>query len=445
MQVTETAAEGLKREYAITIAAAEIAAKVDEKLVAARADFAMRGFRKGKAPMSLMKKMFGKSVTGETIQELVDETMRAHLAQNDHRPAMQPDVKIANENFQDGEDLALTIAYELLPDVPAVAYGEIAVEKMVVAVDDSAVDEAIENLAQNASDYEDAAEGPAAEDKDQVVIDFLGKIDGEAFEGGAAEDFPLTLGSGQFIPGFEAQLVGAKVGEERAVEVSFPENYGAKNLAGKAAVFDVTVKAVKAPKPAEINEDLAKKYGAESLDALKGDIRTRIEGEYAQASRAHLKRKVLDALDTAVDFDLPPTMVNVEARQIAHQLWHEENPEVHGHDHPAVDPTDEHVATARRRVKLGLLLAQIGSANEIRVTDEELQTALIRQARQYPGQERQFYEWARNDQNALNQIQAPIYEDKVVDFILEQANVTEKPVSKDDLEKALEALETETV
>lgn len=275
------------------------------------------------------------------------------------------------------------------------------------------------------------------------MIDFLGKVDGEAFDGGAAEDYPLVLGSGSFIPGFEEQLVGVKVGEEKNVEVKFPEEYGAENLAGKDAVFECTVKAVKEPVAAEINDELATKFGAEDLAALKAQISERLEVEYAGAARQVMKRALLDQLDEKVSVDLPPSLVEAEAKQIAHQLWHEENPDVQGHDHPEVEPTAEHNKLAERRVKLGLLLAELGQKAEVTVTDAEMTQAIMNQARQYPGQERAFFDFVRQNQQMQQQLRAPIFEDKVVDHVAEQATVTEKEVSKDDLEKAVEALDDE--
>nr|MDA3889293.1 trigger factor [Allgaiera sp.] len=275
----------------------------------------------------------------------------------------------------------------------------------------------------------------------QLVIDFLGKVDGEAFDGGAAEDYPLVLGSGSFIPGFEEQLVGAKAGDEVEVKVSFPSEYGAANLAGKDAVFACTVKSVKEPKPAEVNDELAKKYGAEDLAALKTQIGERLEEEYKDATRAVMKRALLDQLDALVSFELPPSLVEAEAKQIAHQLWHEENPEHQGHDHAEVEVTDEHTTLATRRVRLGLLLAEMGRKNEIEVTDSEMTQAILSQARQYPGQERAFFDFVQQNQEIQQQIRAPLFEDKVVDHIVSHAKVDEKEATKDDLQKAVEALD----
>ncbi|WP_306046657.1 trigger factor [Nioella sp. MMSF_3534] len=441
MQVNETLNEGLKRGYEITITGAELEAKVNEKLEEARPEVAMKGFRKGKVPMALLKKQFGPRVMGEAMQESVDGAMQAHLEESGDRPAMQPEVKMVNEDWKEGDDVVVSMSYEKLPEIPEVDYKALSLEKLVVAPAEDDVQDALKNLAESAQNF--ATKKGKAADGDQVVIDFVGKVDGEAFEGGSAEDYPLVLGSNSFIPGFEEQLVGVKAGEEKAVEVSFPEEYGAEHLAGKAAVFDCTVKEVKKPVAAEIDDELAQKYGAEDLAALKGQIEERLKAEYAGAARAVMKRKLLDQLDQAVKFDLPPSLVEAEAKQIAHQLWHEENPDVHGHDHPEIEPTDEHNGLAERRVRLGLLLAELGQKNEVQVSDAEMTQAIMNQARQYPGQERQFFEFIQQNQAAQQQLRAPLFEDKVVDFVFEMSSVTEKEVTKDELQAAVEALEEE--
>lgn len=441
MQVTETLNEGLKRGYKLVVTAAELDAKVDEKLADAAPEIEMKGFRKGKVPMALLKKQFGERLLGEAMQESVDGAMAKHFEDSGDRPAMQPKVEMTNEDWKPGNDVEVDMSYEALPEIPEVDLSKIKLEKMVVEADDKAVDEALQNLADSAQNFEDRKKGSKAKDGDQVVIDFVGKVDDVAFEGGSAEDFALTLGSGQFIPGFEEQLVGTKAEEEKAVEVSFPEEYGNAELAGKPAVFDVTVKAVKAPKPAEIDDELAKKFGADDLDALKGQVSERIGAEYTGAARAVMKRALLDELDKVVSFDLPPSLVEAEANQIAHQLYHEENPDVEGHDHPEVEPTDEHKTLAERRVRLGLLLAELGQKAEVEVSDAEMTQAVMNQARQYPGQERQFFEFVQQNPQMRQQIQAPLFEDKVVDHIFEQATVSEKASSKEELEKAVESLE----
>ncbi|MFT6772621.1 MAG: trigger factor [Paracoccaceae bacterium] len=441
MQVTETRSEGLTRAYTMTLPADALEQKMTEKLVAARGDVAMKGFRKGKAPLPLLRKMFGKSLLGEVVQESVDGAVRMHFETTGDRPAMQPEIKIANERFDEGQDLVIEVNYEKLPDVPEADFAAIKLDRPVAKVEESDVAEALENLADNAKTFESRPDGENAETGDQIVIDFLGRVDGEAFDGGTAEDYPLEIGSGSFIPGFEEQLGGMARDEARDVTVTFPENYGAANLAGKEAVFAVICKDIKSPAKAAIDDALATRFGAETLDDLKKQIGERLEAEYRGAARALLKRKLLDALDEAVKFDLPPTLVDMEAKQIAHQLWHDENPEVQGHEHAAVDPTEEHKSLAARRVRLGLLLAEVGKKQEIEVSEQELQQTIFTEARKYPGQERQFFEFIQQNPQALQQFRAPLFEEKVVDFILELAQVTDYEVTKEELQSLLEALD----
>ena len=442
MQVTETQNEGLKRGYQITLTADELDAKVNEKLVEAQPEIEMKGFRKGKVPMALLKKQFGQRLIGEAMQEAIDGAMNKHFEDSGDRPALQPNVQMKDgETWKEGDDVVVDMTYEALPEIPEVDLSDIALEKLVVKADDASVTEALENLAENAQNFE--TKDGAAEEGDQVVFDFVGKVDGEPFEGGAAEDYPLVLGSGQFIPGFEEQLTGVKAGEEKTVTVTFPEEYQAENLKGKEATFDCTIKEVKAPEKAAVDDELAKKYGAEDLAALKAQITERLEAEYNQAGRAVMKRALLDALDKKVSFDLPPSLVEAEAGQIAHQLYHEEHPDDHGHDHGEIKPTEEHNKLAERRVRLGLLLAELGQKAEVEVSDSEMTQAILNQARQYPGQERQFFEFVQNNPQMQQQLRAPIFEDKVVDYVFEQAKVEEKEVSKDELQKAVEALDDE--
>ncbi len=443
MPVTETLNEGLKRGYKLVVKAADLDAKVDEKLKEAQPDIEMKGFRKGKVPLALLKKQYGDRLMGEVMQEAIDSAMGAHFEASGDRPAMQPEVKVTNEEWKPGDDVEVAFSYEKLPEIPEVDLKGISLEKLEVKPGDKEVDEALEKLAENAQAFEDRKKGSKAKDGDQVVIDFLGKVDGEPFEGGAAEDFPLVLGSGSFIPGFEEGLIGAKAGDELDVKVTFPADYGAENLAGKDAVFECKVKAVKKPVPAKIDDELAKKFGADDLEALKTQIRERLADEYKGAARAVMKRALLDALDEKVSFDLPESLVEEEARQIAHQLWHDEHPDEHGHDHPEIEVSDEHRKLAERRVKLGLLLAELGRKNEIEVSDAEMTQAVMNQARQYPGQEREFFEFVQQNPQVRQQIQAPLFEDKVVDYVFELAEVTPREVSKEELEKAIEALEEE--
>ena len=441
MQVTETLNEGLKRGYDIVVTAAELATKVDEKLVEARPDIEMKGFRKGKVPMALLKKQYGQRLMGEAMQESIDGAMATHFENSGDRPAMQPAVKMTNDDWKEGEDINVEMSYEALPTIPEVDLKKIKLQKLITKADKASVDEALANLAETAQDFSDRKKGSKAKDGDQVTIDFLGKVDGDPFEGGAAEDYPLVLGSNSFIPGFEAQLVGVKVGDDIEVKVTFPVEYGSENLAGKDAVFDCKIKAVKAPKAAVINDELAKKFGAEDMAGLKIQISERLETEYAGAARDVQKRGLLDALDKMVKFELPPSLVEAEAGQISHQLWHDDNPEVEGHDHPEITTTDEHKKLGERRVRLGLLLAELGQKAEIQVTDAEMTQAMMNQARQYPGQERDFFEFVQKNEQMQQQMRAPLFEDKVVDYVFELATVTDKKINKEELQKAVKALD----
>ncbi len=445
MQVTETLNEGLKRGYQITITADELEAKVNEKLAEAQPGIEMKGFRKGKVPMALLKKQYGTRLLGEVMQESVDGAMSSHLEESGDRPALQPEIKMEGEDWKEGDDVVVSMSYEKLPEIEQPALAEIALDKMVVEADEASIDEALTGLAEQAKSFKARRKGSKAKEGDQVVMNFVGKVDGEPFDGGSAEDFPLELGSGQFIPGFEEQLIGVKVNEEEpvSVTVTFPEAYQAEHLAGKEAVFECTIKEIKAPAAAELDDELAKQFGSESLDALKTQVKERLEAEYTGAARAVMKRALLDKLDALVSFELPPTLVEAEAGQIAHQLWHEENPEVEGHDHEKVEPTEEHNKLAERRVKLGLLLAEMGQKNEIQVSDAEMTQAILTQARQYPGKEREFFEFVQQNQQVQQQLRAPLFEDKVVDFIFELATITEVTSDKDQLKAAVEALEEE--
>ena len=438
MQVTQTLTEGLKRGYTITVTAAELDAKMQQKLIEAQPTIEIKGFRKGKVPMAMLRKQFGPRLIGDAMQEAIDAAMKEHFDTTGDRPAMQPDVKMVDgENWKEGQDVVVDMAYEALPAIPDVDASKVVLERLIVKAEETAVSEALESLAKTSNSYEERKKTAKAKNGDQIVIDFKGSVDGESFEGGTADDYPLVLGSSSFIPGFEEQLVGAKSGDEVSVKVDFPAEYGAAHLAGKAAVFACTVKTVSEAKPAAIDDDLAKKFGAENLAALKGQISDRLEAEYMGAARAVMKRSLLDQLDELVSFALPTTLVDAEASQIAHQLWHEENPEVHDHNHGSVETSDEHKILAVRRVRLGLLLAEIGRKADVQVTDAEMTQAVMNQARQYPGQERQYFEFVQKNPQMQQQLRAPIFEDKVVDFIVRVQPLQKKLYQKKIYKKQL--------
>jgi trigger factor len=402
----------------------------------------MKGFRKGKVPLALLKRQFGQRIMGEAMQETIDGAMSKHFEDSGDRPAMQPNVEMKEgEKWKEGDDVEVSLTYEALPTIPEVDFSKIKLQKLVVKSDKAAVDEALDNLASSANDFKDRKKGSKAKDGDQIVIDFIGTVGGEAFDGGSSEDYPLVLGSNSFIPGFEIQLVGCKVGEDKKVKVTFPQEYGSENLAGKDAEFACKIKNVKEPVPAKINDELATKFGAEDLKALKVQISERLESEYGGAARAVMKRHLLDALDKKVKFELPPSLVEAEAKQIAHQLYHEENPDVKDHEHEDIKPSKEHNKLAERRVRLGLLLAELGQKAEVEVSDAEMSQAIMAQSRQYPGQEKEFFEFMQKNEQMQQQLRAPIFEDKVVDHIFEQATVTDKKVNKTELQTAVEALD----
>jgi trigger factor len=442
MVLVEIVNKGLKRGYEGKISAADLDSKVVQKLEASKPEIQIKGFRKGQAPIALIKKMYGKSMIGEAMQETIDELIRSHFLDTGDRPAMQPDVQMANKDWKEGEDVSITLNYERLPSIPDTDFSKIKLKRLVARIDKSSVKEALSNLASSAPNFEQRKKASKAKSGDQIIIDFLGKVDGVAFDGGKADDYPLVIGSNSFIPGFEDQLIGTKEGQELDVNVTFPKEYGAEKLAGNAAVFNVIVKSINEPKPSKIDDVLAKKFGVGSLKELEEQISEKLKAEFSVASRAILKRELMDKLDKAVKFDLPEGLIQSEASQIAHQLWHEENPDDKGHNHNKIIPTAEHNSIANRRVKLGLLLAELGSKNKIVVSEKETQDALMKKAQEYPGQEKAFFEFVQKNPKAKEQLQAPLFEDKVIDYIIELSSVTEKNVSKEELKKAVEKVES---
>jgi trigger factor len=442
MQLVETINEGLKRGYETKILASDLDSKVIQKLESSRSEIQLKGFRKGQAPIALIKKMYGKSMIGEAMQESIDELVRSHFVETGDRPAMQPDVQMANKDWKEGEDINVTLNYEKLPAIPDIDFSKIKLKKLVAEIDNPSIEEALANLASSAQNFGKQKKTSKAKSGDQIIIDFLGTVDGEAFDGGKADDYPLVIGSNSFIPGFEDQLIGAKEGQKLDVDVTFPKEYGSEKLAGKAAIFSVVVKSVNQPKPAKIDDELAKKFGSKNLKELKSQINERLKSEFSVATRAILKRELMDKLDKIVKFDLPLSLIESEANEIAHQLWHEENPDVKDHDHDKISPTTEHIKIANRRVKLGLLLAELGSKNKIVVSEKETQEAVMKKAQEYRGQEKAFFEFVQKNPQAKEQLKAPLFEDKVIDFIIELSAVTEKTVSKEELKKAVEKAES---
>ena len=432
MQVTEKSADGLSREYHVSIPKAHLAERLDTKLHEIKGQVHLKGFRPGKAPVSFLKKMYGESLMGELIQEEMQAAQAKAL--EGVQPAMQPHPHVNDNDVQaalKGEaGLEYDIHVEVLPEFEPADLSGLELERMVAEVDDAEVDEELRKLAEQNRSF-DAKDG-AAEEGDRVVIDFLGKLDGEPFDGGAGEDQTLELGSGQFIPGFEDQLVGVAKGDEKTIEVTFPEDYQAENLAGKAATFDVTVKDVLAPGEATVDDDMAKTLGLDDLDALKARVRESIEGRYAGQSRLHMKRRLLDVLDEKHDFELPQGMVAAEFEQIWAQVQSQELDE-EDKEKSEDELREEYQKIAERRVRLGLVLAEIGKAAGVDVPQEDMTRALQMQAMQYGMPVQQLAKIYSERPEMLAQLRAPLFEDKVVDHIIAQAEVTEKTVSKDEI------------
>ncbi|WP_062016803.1 trigger factor [Aureimonas sp. AU4] len=442
MQVTETKAEGLKREIEVVVPAADLEARLQTRLYEAKDRVQLKGFRPGKVPMAHMRKTYGRSMMAEIVNEILNETPRSVIADRKERSAMQPEIQMTEdegeaEKVLRGEsDFRFTVSYETLPTFELKETDKIKIERPVVEIADEEVEEQVKHIAENARTFQ-AKDGPA-ENGDRVTMDFVGKVDGEAFQGGSATDSNLVLGSGQFIPGFEDQLVGTKAGDEKTVEVKFPEDYGASHLAGKDAVFDVTVKSVAAPDALELDDELAKKMGLESIERLREIVRGQIESQFGQATRQKVKRQLLDQLDADYAFELPQKLVDAEFNNIWTQVSREL--EQSGKSFEDEDTTEEKAREeyrklAERRVRLGLVLSEIGEKAGVTVSDEELQRAVIEQVRQYPGQEQQVYDYFRKTPEAVQSLRAPIYEEKVVDHLLATVDVTDKTVSKEELLK----------
>jgi trigger factor len=440
MQVTQKSGEGLSRVYGVTVGVEELGAKLEAKIAEIAPRLNLRGFRPGKVPVAHVKRIYGKALMGEVVEQTIDETSKQVLEDNGLRVAAQPDLKPQSnmeEVIAGKEDLAYELNVEVMPDFEPIDAAGLEIERPVYSATEAEVAESLDELAKQSRTYEPrGGEGAKAEDGDQVTIDFIGRIDGEAFEGGAAEDAELVLGSGQFIPGFEEQLVGAAPGDEITVKVTFPEDYNAERLKGKAAEFEVKVKEVKAPLDSPPDDALAERLGMGDLEALRNALKVNLESQYAGATRMKVKRALLDKLDTAHDFPLPPRMVEAEFEGIWSQVEAEkERGELAPEDAGKSDDElrAEYRKIAERRVRLGLVLAEIGRRGAVNVTEQELGEAMRQEAMRYGAQAQQVFELMRNNPNAQAQMRAPIFEEKVVDLILSRAKVTDKPVTKDEL------------
>ena len=440
MQVTETKSEGLSREFKVALPANEIEEKISHRLKELARTAQMPGFRPGKVPVSVLRKKYGPSVLGEVLERAVNDSSQQALAEKGLRPAMQPQIEITS--FEDGGDLEYTIGVELLPEIKPVDFSKIKLERLIPKTDDAAMENTLADIAADQGDSAVIKDDRETKTGDVLVIDFLGRIGGEEFAGGKAEGYELTLGSGTFIPRFEEQLIGVKVGDKIEVKVKFPDSYGAAELSGKDAVFDVTVNELKETVPSAIDDELAKKVGMENLEALKKSIREEQESEFNEMSRMILKRALLDELSAAHDFEIPEKLLDREFDTIWKQFEEQRKKDKDAGQGSEEKTDDEHKKDfreiAERRVRLGLLLSEVGRANNVQISQEDVNSQLMAEARRHPGREKEVMEHYKNNPEATEELSAPLYEEKVVNFILEQASITEKTATKDELIKTME-------
>jgi len=444
MQVTETTNEGLKREFRVTLPATDLDARVTERLTEMKDRVRINGFRPGKVPVDHLKKVYGRAVMAETIEQMVRETNAKILTDRGLRLAMEPKITLPEdksevENVISGKtDLSYTVAVEVVPKIALADFKAIKLEKIVADVADTDVDEAVRRLAEQNRTYTARAEGAKAESGDRVVISFKGTVNGEAFEGGSGDNVPVRIGANAFLPGFEDQLVGIAAGETRTVNVTFPADYAAENLAGQPASFEVAAQSVELPNELVIDDAFATSLGVESLEKLRQAVRERIAQDFAGASRQKLKRELLDKLDVLHKFEAPPSLVEQEFANVWNTVLADLNSQKRTFEQEGTSEEkarEEYRGIADRRVRLGLVLAEIGDKNSIKVNDDEVSRAVMDRARQYPGREREVWDYYQKNAAALAGVRAPIFEEKVVDFIVELADVVEKKVTKEELFK----------
>ncbi len=434
MEVTETSTDGLKREYKVVISAKDIESKVDNRLQELGRDVRVPGFRPGKAPPALLKKRFGSAVLGEVVDRAVNDSADQALSERGVRPALQPRIEITS--YEEGSDLEYTLAVETLPEIKAMDFSKLELDRQIVKVEDKEVDDVLKRLADQYKGSEAVATSRESKTGDILVIDFIGRVDGKEFAGGAATDHHLEIGSSSFIAGFEEQLIGVAPGGKVDVKVTFPTEYGNAELAGKDAVFAVEIKEIRAPKPAALDDDLAKLTGEENLAALRKSIRERVEQEYSSVSRMKLKRALLDVLADEHDFGVPDGMVDVEFDSIWPEVEEAKKRDTLEEGDKGKSDADlrvEYRSIAERRVRLGLLLSEVGQGSNITIESEEISNALLAEAQRHPGHEREIIDRYQKSPELLANLRAPLFENKVVDYILERATITDHPVSVDVL------------
>ncbi|HLW92059.1 MAG TPA: trigger factor [Roseiarcus sp.] len=445
MQVTETLSQGLKREYTIILSADDLGHRLDDQLAEMKQKVRLNGFRPGKVPVGHLKRVYGKSIMADVMQEAINAANKQIIDENGLRLAQEPKIELPSDQasieaaLEARGDLSYKVALEVLPKFEIGAFDDLALDRPVAEVAEEDVATAIDRLADNRRTYAAKAEGAKAENGDQLTIDFVGSINGEPFEGGSSKDIKIVLGSNAFIPGFEEQLIGVAVGEKRTIKATFPEAYADRKLAGREGTFDVEVKSMASPDPFAIDDEFAKSLNFESLDKLKEMVRGNMANQYAMASRAKVKRRLLDALDQRYSFELPQGLVDQEFNSIWRQV--EEEQKASGRSFADENTTEEAARAdyrriAERRVRLGLLLAEVGAKADVKVSDEELTSALIARARAYPGQEKQVWDFYRKNPQAMAELRAPLYEEKVVDHILGLAKIADRPVGREELLRA---------
>ncbi len=442
MQTVETLNEGLKRAFTLKITAKDIDSKVDAEVKRVAPTIRMPGFRPGKVPTNLIRKMHGEALAQDALNNSIQEGVQQLIADKKLRPAMQPSVSLEGD-YAPGGDAEIKVELEVLPDVPTPSIDGLKLERLTVAADDAAVTAQLEQLASGNKSWNDAPAKHKAATGDNVVMDFVGKTaDGVAFDGGTGTDMAVEIGSGRLIPGFEDQLVGVKVGDEKQISVTFPADYGAANLAGQPATFDLKITKVQTAGESKIDDDFAKTLGLQSLEQLTGLLKGQIEQQLNGLTRTHMKRKLLDQLAAGHDFEVPPSMVEAEFQQIWHQLQHEAE---HEEDVAAAkadleNEKDDYLKIAERRVRLGLLLSEIGNANGVEVSANEMNQLIAQAAQQYPADQRErFYQYVRQEPMAAAQLRAPLFEDKVVDFLFDKAEISDREVTREELEAAIES------
>ncbi len=438
MKFKEITKDKLKRKYEFTLKAADLNKEVDQQLEKEQPSIQMKGFRKGKVPISLLKKMHGEALLSEAMKTATDAAVKNHFDKGGDKPAYEPKIDLMNKDWKSGDDVQLSIEYECLPEIPKFDLSKLVLENLVSEPDKKALDDAMNNVRESSLEYKPVKEGKKSKKKDQVTLDFEGFIDGKPFENGASNDFPLVLGSNSFIPGFEDQLIDVKKDDEKIVKVAFPENYGNQELSGKDAEFKCKIKEISSPVLPKVDDELAKKFGLESLKQLEENLKEQVKGEFEQASRVLLKKKLMDKLEKELKFELPDSLVTKEANSIAMHQNNSNKKSSNPDKQPNVTKEDKKIA--ERRVRVGLFFAEFGIENKLDLSEAELNAAFEVESRKYPGQEQDYLKFIKSNPQAQQAIRGPLFEEKVVNSILENVTLKEKKLSVNKFKEEMEKL-----